>query len=167
MSPKVHRCRETACRDQVEDPYTVRLVFSKVWFCGEQNTSRLWLLFLFVSVQRKEYSEVLNKQPDSFQVRVEVGTLLLLEDELVPHFAAFSSPSSSLLPSASVHLRAGRPGGEDSRQLRCQTGTTGRQRSPVASGHDHGAQRTVPSALGHRDQGWSFIKDSRSPNGKI
>lgn len=58
----------------------------------------------FSSVQRKEYAETLNKNPDSFQVRVEVGNLLLRDDMLIILSLVSTSLHKPAPPTASVHL---------------------------------------------------------------
>lgn len=59
----------------------------------------------------------------------------------------------SWLSTAPVHLRAGRPGAEDGGRLRDQAEEARFQRSPVATGDDHGGPEGISGAQWHWDQG--------------
>lgn len=122
-----------------------------------------------VPVQRREYSEMLNRNSDTVYVRVEVGethTPLLQCEPFAP--LTHPSPTHSLTPSpwlsaAPVHLRTGRPGAEDAGRLRNQAEEAGLQGSAVAPGDDHGAAEGLPGAQWHRDQGGEITRHMSRP----
>lgn len=59
--------------------------------CGFSEKKHIHILLFSISEQRKEYLEELNKEPDIFQVRVEVRTHLLEDNCNVKLFTFFST----------------------------------------------------------------------------
>lgn len=106
---------------------------------------------VFVTVQRKDYSENLNRQAESLHVRVEVSQESVFKIRQTSDYSSLMTINAC--PAAPVHLWAGRPGAEENWRLCGQAEEAGSQRSSVATGDDHGGHGRTPAAEWHRVQG--------------
>lgn len=123
---------------------------------------RTYINVLFTTVQRKEYSETLNRESDT-HFRVEVNQCeptLTVQGFLAPLTPSLCAPPP---PTAPPHLRAGRSGVQDSGKLCVQAEEAGWQRSGVAPADDHGGAPRVSGAQRHRDQGQTPHTSDKSP----
>lgn len=133
MTEEFHWGGKGKCSDPAESQYLVRRPTKPFTMFAFLPHLLEYVDALCAPVQRREYSEMLNRNSDTVYVRVEVGETHARQCEsstpltrsLLAHSPSIPPCLPHWLSAAPVHLRTGWPGAENAGRLRHQAEEAG------------------------------------------